>query len=68
MSSVGIDFGGNSAVIAVAKKGGVEVIVNEASNRETRIVVGFGETERFIGEQGYVQVKTSLAISLFIRV
>lgn len=59
MSSVGIDFGGNSAVIAVAKKGGVEVIVNEASNRETRIVVGFGETERFIGEQGYVQLKSN---------
>ncbi len=54
--AVGVDFGGNSAVIALAKKGGVEVIVNEASHRETRIVVGFGEKQRFLGEQGYVQV------------
>jgi heat shock protein 4 len=57
--AVGVDFGGNSAVIALAKKGGVEVIVNEASHRETRIVVGFGEKQRFLGEQGYVQLKSN---------
>lgn len=55
--SVGIDLGGSTAKIAVAKKGGVEVIVNDASHRETPIVVGFGEHERFIGEGGYVQVR-----------
>lgn len=54
--AVGIDFGGATAVIAIAKKGGVEVIVNEASHRETHVCVGFGEHERFIGESGYVQV------------
>ncbi len=55
--AIGIDLGGGSAVIAVAKKGGVDIIVNEASHRETQIVVGYGESERFLGEQGYVQVK-----------
>jgi len=62
--AVGIDFGGGSAVIAVAKKGGVDIVVNEASNRETPIVVGFGEHERFIGEGGYVQVLYFTTINL----
>jgi len=57
--STGVDFGGNSILIGVAKKGGIDVIVNDASNRETPIVVGFGENERFIGEQGYVQLKSN---------
>lgn len=57
--AVGVDLGGMAAVIAVAKKGGVEVIANEASSRETPIVVGFGENERFIGEAGYVQLKSN---------
>jgi len=54
--AVGIDFGGGAACIAVAKKGGVDIVVNEASHRETPVIVGYGETERFIGEGGYVQV------------
>jgi len=57
--STGVDFGGNSILIGIAKKGGVDVIVNDASNRETPVVVGFGENERFIGEQGYVQLKSN---------
>ena len=58
--STGVDLGGNSILIGVAKKGGIDVVVNDASNRETPIVVGFGENERFIGEQGYVQVIITL--------
>lgn len=53
---VGVDLGSQTAVIAVAKKGGVEILANEASHRETPVVVGFGDYERFIGEQGYAQV------------
>jgi molecular chaperone DnaK (HSP70) len=43
-------MGSLRSVIAVAKRGGVEVITNEASNRETANVIGFGPAERFIGE------------------
>lgn len=56
IAAVGVDLGGQTAVIAVSKKGGVEVITNEASQRETPLVVGFGDNERFIGEQGFAQV------------
>ena len=48
--SIGIDLGSLRSVIAVAKRGGVEVITNEASNRETANTIGFGPAERFIGE------------------
>lgn len=35
MSVVGIDFGSASCVIAVAQRGGVDVITNDVSNRQT---------------------------------
>lgn len=64
--AIGIDLGGSTTTIAVLKKGGVEIIINEASHRETPVVIGFGENERFIGEQGYVQVKKSFSCKTFI--
>jgi heat shock protein 4 len=57
--AIGIDMGSSTSVIAVAKKGGVEIMTNEGSHRETQNVVGFGENERFIGEQGHVQLKSN---------
>jgi molecular chaperone DnaK (HSP70) len=56
---IGIDFGSSRSVIAVAKKGGVDIIINESSNRETHNIVSFGERERFQGEQGYVKWKSN---------
>ena len=35
MSVVGIDFGNMNGVIAVARNRGIDVIVNEVSNRTT---------------------------------
>jgi molecular chaperone DnaK (HSP70) len=35
MSAIGIDLGSLVSVIAVVQKGGVEIIANEASYRET---------------------------------
>jgi molecular chaperone DnaK (HSP70) len=54
--AVGIDLGSWRSVIAVAKRGGVEIITNEANFRETPSVVGYGPNERFIGEAGNVKV------------
>ena len=59
VGAVGIDFGSMRSCIAVAKRGGVEIIANEGSHRETQNIVGFGQNERFIGEQGFVQFKSN---------
>ncbi|EFA86442.1 heat shock protein Hsp70 family protein [Heterostelium album PN500] len=50
MFVVGFDFGTKQCTIAVAQKGGVDVIANEVSNRLTPSLVSFGEKERYIGE------------------
>ena len=31
----GIDLGSNKAVMAVVKKGGIDIVLNDASNRQT---------------------------------
>lgn len=41
-SAVGIDIGSSRFVIGVAKKGGVEIVVNEASYRQTPALVLYG--------------------------
>jgi heat shock protein 4 len=56
MSVFGIDFGTESSVVAIARRGGVDVCVNEVSNRQTRALVSFGEAERYIGESGANQL------------
>jgi heat shock protein len=48
----GIDFGNSNTVIACARNRGIDVIVNEVSNRSTPSLVGFGLKNRFIGESG----------------
>ncbi|CAB4255783.1 similar to Saccharomyces cerevisiae YBR169C SSE2 Member of the heat shock protein 70 (HSP70) family [Maudiozyma barnettii] len=49
---VGIDFGNMHSVIAVARNNGVDVLINDVSNRSTPSIVGFGEKQRYIGEDG----------------
>ncbi|GAM25786.1 hypothetical protein SAMD00019534_089610 [Acytostelium subglobosum LB1] len=50
MFVVGFDFGVKNCTIAVAQKGGIDVIANEVSNRLTPSLVSFGEKERYLGE------------------
>ncbi|ELU42477.1 heat shock protein Hsp88 [Rhizoctonia solani AG-1 IA] len=49
-SVVGIDFGNLASKIGVARKGGIDVIVNETSNRATPSLVSFGVKARAMGE------------------
>lgn len=56
---VGIDIGTYKSKIAVAKRGGVEVITNEANFRETPCIVGYGKEERQIGESGNIKMKSN---------
>lgn len=55
MSVVGIDFGNLNTVVAVARNKGIDVIVNEVSNRATPSLVSFGEKQRYLGESAKTQ-------------
>lgn len=59
MSAIGIDLGSAVSVIAVVKHGGVEVIGNEASYRETPNAVGYGSQERLLGESARSKMKSN---------
>ncbi|KAF2861671.1 heat shock protein 70 [Piedraia hortae CBS 480.64] len=60
MSVVGLDFGTQNAVIAVARNKGVDVIANEVSNRATPSLVGFGPRCRYLGEAAKTQEVSNL--------
>lgn len=55
MSVVGFDFGNNTCKIAIARKGSIEVIMNDCSSRQTPSVVGYTDTNRQVGEAGLAQ-------------
>ncbi|KAL2495388.1 Heat shock 70 kDa protein 16 [Forsythia ovata] len=52
MSALGFDIGNENCVIGAAKHNGIDVLLNDESNRETPSVVSFGEKQRFIGSAG----------------
>lgn len=52
MSVFGIDFGNLNSTVAITRYGGVDIVTNEVSKRETTTIVSFLDEERFIGEQG----------------
>ena len=52
MSVFGVDFGCLNSTVAVTRNGGVDVILNEVSKRETSTFVSLGDDERFLGESG----------------
>ncbi|EAZ63803.1 heat shock protein of HSP70 family [Scheffersomyces stipitis CBS 6054] len=56
----GVDLGNSSSVIACARNRGIDIIVNEVSNRNTPSLVGFGPKNRFIGESGKNQQTSNL--------
>ena len=60
MSVVGIDFGNLSALVAQAAKGGVDVILNDASNRQTATCVSIQGKQRFIGDSGAALQRTNI--------
>jgi molecular chaperone DnaK (HSP70) len=42
LAPIGIDIGSYKSKIAVAKRGGVELLTNDANFRETPTIVGYG--------------------------
>lgn len=69
MSAIGIDLGSLVSVIAVVQKGGVEIICNESSYRETSNTVGYGAAERLLGEMAKAKMKSNFknTIGFFSR-
>jgi len=45
----GIDFGSKSNVVALARRKGIDVVMNEESKRETPSLINFGDKQRFVG-------------------
>ncbi|KAK6198717.1 heat shock protein of HSP70 family [Scheffersomyces amazonensis] len=56
----GVDLGNYNSVIACARNRGIDIIVNEVSNRATPSLVGFGPKSRFIGESGKNQQTSNI--------
>lgn len=55
MSVVGIDLGNFNSVVAVARNRGIDVLANEASNRDNPVVVSFKQNQRVMGESAAMQ-------------
>ena len=63
MSVAGLDFGNLSLLIALTRAGGVDVILNSASNRQTATAVSVQGRQRFIGDEGAAMVRGFRALS-----
>lgn len=53
MSVFGVDLGTLNSVVAVTRQGGVDIVCNEVSKRETATFVSYLGEERLIGESGF---------------
>ncbi|KAG2501566.1 hypothetical protein HYH03_000072 [Edaphochlamys debaryana] len=56
VSVVGFDVGNDTSCIALARKRGIDVIMNKESKRETPAAVNFGEKMRFLGTDGLAKL------------
>lgn len=56
MSVAGLDVGNCTSCVALARKRGVDVIMNSESKRETPSIVSYGEKMRFIGVEGAARI------------
>ena len=60
MSVVGIDFGNLNALIAQAGKGGVDLILNDASLRQTATCMSFQGKQRFFGDAAAALMRSNI--------
>lgn len=78
MSVAGIDFGSKSNVVALARRKGIDVVMNEESKRETPSLINFGDKcvslsfffyidEFFFSSSFRLCVYTIISASLFAR-
>nr|QWA14828.1 heat shock cognate 70c [Diaphanosoma celebensis] len=62
---VGIDFGNESCFVAVARAGGIEVIINDYSQRDTPSCVAFTSKNRLMGTSAKNQIITNVNNTVF---
>mmetsp|Transcript_9470 Transcript_9470/g.34743 ORF Transcript_9470/g.34743 Transcript_9470/m.34743 type:complete len:813 (-) Transcript_9470:278-2716(-) len=60
MACVGIDLGNENNVVAIARKRGIDVILNSESKRESLCAVGFGPKQRAIGTAAAAQLTMNM--------
>jgi len=60
MSCIGIDIGYTNGVVAIARRGGIDVLDNEVSKRQTACMVGFSGKERKLGEQALSGITSNM--------
>lgn len=67
MSVIGIDFGYQTTLIAAPRGGGIDVLLNDYSQRKTASMVCFGDKQREIGESAKAKavMKTTTTITNF---
>lgn len=58
---VGLDFGNGSLVIGVCNKGGVDIILNDSSNRQTATCVSIQGRQRYLGDAATTIARSNLA-------
>ena len=59
MSVVGFDVGNDTSCVALARKRGIDVLMNKESKRETPSYISFGEKMRFLGTDGAAKISMS---------
>lgn len=69
MSVAGFDVGDQACCIAVARKRGIDVLLNKESKRETPAVLSFGQKNRLLGTDavGSIAVNPKNAVSQIKR-
>jgi len=60
MEAIGMDLGSTKAVMAVVKKGGIEIVLNDGSNRSTPVQIAYTTEERIIGDSVKFQHRKNL--------
>eukprot|EP01026_Neomeris_dumetosa_P018796 TRINITY_DN1741_c0_g1_i4.p1 TRINITY_DN1741_c0_g1~~TRINITY_DN1741_c0_g1_i4.p1 ORF type:complete len:857 (-),score=177.71 TRINITY_DN1741_c0_g1_i4:190-2739(-) len=60
MSVAGVDIGNSNSCVALARKRGIDVLMNKESKRETPSVVSFSDKQRAIGTDGAARMTTNL--------
>lgn len=62
MSVCGIDLGNDTSLVALARKRGIDMILNSESARETPAMAGFTPTRRFVGCAGKGQLNMNIKV------
>ena len=60
MSVIGLDYGNASLLIGQASKGGIDVILNDASNRQTATYVSILGKQRFLGDAAATMARSNV--------